>query len=206
MDATRTIMFVSRSAPVPQGRHVLGRQGAAAHAPPASAAPRPDMDQGARVPGETDSPAALPLVFNHQPGTIRFEPVGAEDLELAAPERASPPPEPRPRSSAEPRARTHVSSCTCAHCQRRRAAARRLPADARAPLLLFKLNRCGSRLVRATLMKRGFRETAKDTWNVLWTSAHLKSYHFQVRCRPLGRGALTIRSARLRRACGGSSA
>ena len=41
------------------------------------------------------------------------------------------------------------------------------------------MNSSGIVLVHAMFKTHGFRQTNKDNWNVMWTSAHLKSYVFQ---------------------------
>lgn len=79
--------------------------------------------------------------------------------------------------SVAARGRAHVSTCTCLECRQRKARARRKPG---APRLQFRMNKSSIRVVMSTLLKQGFSETGKRHWNLMWTSAHLKSYEFQV--------------------------
>lgn len=81
---------------------------------------------------------------------------------------------PQPGSPGGGRERRHVSSCTCPACRKR------MRSRTKGPLkLLYKMNHSAVGLVHAIHKAHGFRQTMKDGWNSLWTSAHLKSYVFQ---------------------------
>ena len=61
--------------------------------------------------------------------------------------------------------RSHVSTCTCAACKKRRRNAAQRPTK-----LKYQMHGPMIAVVRATFAEQGFVMSNKDDWNVLWTS------------------------------------
>ena len=70
--------------------------------------------------------------------------------------------------------RSHVSTCTCTACKKRRRNAANRPTK-----LKYQMHGPMIAVVRATLAEQGFVMTHKDDWNVLWTSRHMKTHVYQ---------------------------
>ena len=72
----------------------------------------------------------------------------------------------------QPKPASHVASCTCGACRRKR----KLRPTGGAPV---RYHRVGIPLVTAIMEASGLKATAKSDWNVMWTLQHLKAYHFK---------------------------
>ena len=72
----------------------------------------------------------------------------------------------------QPKPASHVASCTCGACRRKR----KLRPTGGAPV---RYHRGGVPLVTAIMEASGLKATTKSDWNVMWTLQHLKAYHFK---------------------------